>query len=282
VARPVRGEAERLNTRVGFIGLGDMGGALARRIAAAGFPLTIWARRAETIESFADTPACVAASPAAVAERSDIVGLCVFDDTGIDDVMDGDDGVLAGARPGTVIAIHSTVHPDTCGRWADVASARDVTVIDAPVSGGRAVAEQGALLVMTGGDGAAAERARPVFETFGSLVLHMGPIGAAQRTKLVNNTLLTANMALAGDAIDLGEALGIDPASLARALQHGSARSFGLDVLVRMRGRPEPPAAGMALLRKDVELLTGAARQAGADAGALVELADRFLEGGRK
>ena len=283
MAPAVHGQAERLSPAidVGFIGLGNLGAPVARRIAAAGYPLAVWARRAETLATVADLPVRVASSARDLAATSDVVGICVRTDHDVCTVMDGADGVLAGARPGTIVAIHSTVDPETCRRLAEQAAARDVTVIDAPLSGGHPAAEQGDLLVMSGGDAAAAERCRPLFETFGSLVLHMGPIGTAQRAKLVNNVLLTANIALAGEAIDLGRALDIDPDMLARALQHGTGRSYGLGLFVRAREDGGMAAAGWGLLRKDVDLLVDAASRAGADSHTLVEPAERFLDQSR-
>jgi 3-hydroxyisobutyrate dehydrogenase len=280
VAPALRGQAERLSSAIdiGFIGLGNLGAPVARRIAAAGYRLTIWARRPETLTTFGETTVRVATSARDLAASSDVVGLCVRTDQDVRTVMDGAEGVLAGARPGTVVAIHSTVDPETCRRLAEDAATRDVTVLDAPLSGGHPAAENGDLLVMTGGDPVAAERCRPLFETFGSLVVHMGPIGTAQRAKLVNNALLTANISLAADALELGRALDIDPDMLARALQHGTGRSFGLSVLTRVRDEGELTAAGWGLLRKDVDLLIDAAGRAGADPRTLVEPAERFLD----
>ncbi|HKA05463.1 MAG TPA: NAD(P)-dependent oxidoreductase [Acidimicrobiales bacterium] len=260
------------------MGLGNLGAPVARRIAAAGYPLTLWARRPESLTPLADVTRRVAASRRDLAASVDLVGVCVRTDQDVCTVMTGDDGVLAGARPGTVVAIHSTVHPETCRRLAEEAGAGGVTVIDAPLSGGHPAAENGDLLVMTGGDEAAAKRCRPVFETFGSLVLHMGPIGTAQRAKLVNNTLLTANIGLAAEAVELGRALDIDPDMLVRALQHGTGRSFGLGLLARVRAEGGFAAAGWGLLRKDVDLLVDAAARADADGRALVEPAERFLD----
>jgi len=279
VAPAVHGQAERLTPAidVGFIGLGNLGAPVARRIAGAGYRLTVWARRAETLATVSDLAVRVASSPRDVAASSDVVGICVRTDGDVCTVMEGGDGVLAGARPGTIVALHSTIDPETCRRLAEQAAVHDVTVIDAPLSGGHPAAEQGDLLVMTGGDPAAAERCRPLFETFGSLVLHMGPVGTAQRAKLVNNVLLTANIGLAADAIGLGQALDIDPDMLARALQHGTGRSYGLGLLVRTREDGAMAAAGWGLLRKDVDLLVDAASRAGADGHTLVEPAERFL-----
>ena len=149
--------------RVGFIGLGSQGGPMARRIVEAGFPLALWARRPETLFPFADSAATVATSPTALAETSDIVCICVTGDSDVDQVVLGDDGVLAGLAEGGTLAIHSTVHPRTCVRLSEVASAKGVAVIDAPVSGGGPAAAQGSLLVMAGGDAGAARAGAPSF-----------------------------------------------------------------------------------------------------------------------
>ena len=152
--------------RVGFIGLGSQGAPMARRIVEAGHPLTIWARRPETVESFADTAATVARTPAELAANSDVVCLCVVSDADVESVITRDDGVLAGLAAGGVIAIHATVHPDTCRRVAAHAVEVGVDVVDAPVSGGGMAAAEGKLLVMVGGDDAVVARVRPVFATY--------------------------------------------------------------------------------------------------------------------
>jgi len=145
--------------RVGFVGLGDQGGPMARRIADAGFSTTVWARRPATLHPFASTPATIAASPADLGRTSDLVGVCVVNDDDVRAVLLGPDGVLAGMGPGSIIAIHSTVHPQTCREVADAARATGVSVIDAPVSGGGQVAAAGQLLVLVGGEEADVERA---------------------------------------------------------------------------------------------------------------------------
>ena len=121
---------------VGFIGLGSQGGPMAGRIIEAGFPTTLWARRPGSLEPFADTAAKVAGSPAELAAASDLVCLCVVGDADVEEVTAGENGVLAGLKPGGVIAVHSTVHPKTCHALAKKAGAQGVSVIDAPVSGG--------------------------------------------------------------------------------------------------------------------------------------------------
>ena len=217
--------------RAGFIGLGSQGAPMALRIAEAGVPLTIWARRPETLEPFAGTDANVVATPADVAANSDLVGICVMADADVDDVVLRDDGVLAGMAPGGIIAIHSTVHPDTCRRIADRAADRDVCVLDAPVSGGQPAAAAGTLLVMVGGDADVVERARPVFATYGDPILHLGPIGSGQLAKLLNNFLFTAQLGVAVEAFAFAKRLDVDLDALARVLSTGSGGSFGINVI---------------------------------------------------
>jgi 3-hydroxyisobutyrate dehydrogenase-like beta-hydroxyacid dehydrogenase len=261
--------------RVGFIGLGSQGGPMARRIVDAGHPTTLWARRPETLADFADTPARIAASPADLAAHSDLVCVCVVDDAGVEDVVAG---VLGGATAGSVIAIHSTVHPDTCRRVAAKAAAQGVEVIDAPVTGGGPAAAQGRLLVMVGGDPATVERCRPVFAAHADRVVHLGDLGSGQVTKLLNNALFTANLGTAAGALALGRALGVDPLRLAEVMSGGSGASFALERVGAAGGTLERIArhAGP-LLTKDVRLLAGLASDAGAPTGIVGQAAGTAL-----
>ncbi|GAA5056859.1 NAD(P)-dependent oxidoreductase [Thermocatellispora tengchongensis] len=262
--------------RVGFIGLGSQGGPMARRIAESGFPTTLWARRPAAVEPFADTPAAVAASPAELGAACDLVCVCVVDDAGVEEVVGG---VLPEMAEGGIIAVHSTVHPDTCRRLAERAAARGVDLVDAPVSGGGEAALRGRLLVMAGGDARAVEACRPVFETYGSPVLHLGGVGAGQLAKILNNFLLTANLAAADGAYTLGRALGVDPAQFAEVVAHGSGASFAAARLLPRSGFDLGAMAQHAgpLLRKDVRLLADLADAAGAKAVAAIDAADAAL-----
>ena len=129
--------------RVGFIGLGSQGAPMARRIVDGGYDLTLWARRPATLEPFADTAAKTADSPAELAAASDLVCICVVGDDDVREVLAGDTGVLAGLKSGGIVAIHSTVHPDTCRELAESAAKQGVSMIDAPVSGGGPAADDG-------------------------------------------------------------------------------------------------------------------------------------------
>ena len=195
--------------RVGFIGLGSQGGPMARRIVEGGYerrcgpagtpasnrmptrrprpPVRLPSWRPPVIWS-----AC-ASSATTTSERCSTAT----------------SGVLAGLASGGIVAIHSTVHPDTCKEIAESAAAQGVSVIDAPVSGGGPAVEEGKLLVMAGGDEDVVDRCRPVFATYADPIVHLGPLGSGQVTKILNNLLFTANLGSALSTLDLGESLGI-------------------------------------------------------------------------
>lgn len=263
---------------IGFIGLGSQGGPMARRIVDAGYPMTLWARRPASLQPFADTSAEVAESPAELAAASDLVCLCVVGDADVEQLTDGEHGLLAGLKPGSVIAVHSTVHPNTCRELADKAAAQGVSVIDAPVSGGGPAAAEGRLLVMAGGDPAVVQRCRPVFETYANPVVHLGDVGSGQVTKLLNNLLFTANLGTAATALALGEALGVARDRLAEVVSRGSANSFALNSIQGSGGTLDR-LAGLAgsLLQKDVRLVADLAGRAAAEPGAVLDAADAAL-----
>ncbi|GGM98240.1 NAD(P)-dependent oxidoreductase [Streptomyces fuscichromogenes] len=264
--------------RVGFIGLGSQGGPMARRIAEAGIPTTLWARRPEALAEFRDTDAALAASPAELAAAGDLVCVCVLDDAAVEQVVTGPGGVLWHLAEGSVIAVHSTVRPDTVERLADRAAERGIAVLDAPVSGGGPAAEQGRLLVMLGGDTDAVQRCRHVFVTYGDPVVHLGPVGAGQRAKLVNNLLLAANMGVAESAFALARELGVDPAQLSVVLAHGTGRSFGAGMVrePEFTLRTAGDRAG-ALLQKDVRLIAEVAKGTASHPGIVLDAADAAL-----
>jgi len=263
--------------KVGFIGLGSQGGPMARRIIEGGYPTTLWARRPATLELFADTPATLAESPAELAATSDLVCLCVVGDADIDEITGGEHGLLAAMKPGSVIAVHSTVHPNTCRELAEKAGALGVSVIDAPVSGGGPAAAEGRLLVMAGGDASVVERCRPVFETYADPVVHLGELGSGQTTKLLNNLLFTANLGAAATALSLASALGVDPDRLSEVVSQSSGNSFALNALGGIGGLERLAGVAGKLLQKDVRLVVDLADQAAAHAGAVLHAADATL-----
>ncbi len=264
--------------RVGFIGLGSQGGPMARRIVEDGVPTVLWARRQEALDAYADTAAEYASSPADLAARVDIACVCAVDDTGVESLVGAPGGLLSAMAPGGVVVVHSTVHPDTVRRLAEQAEAKGIALLDAPVSGGGPAAEARRLLVMVGGDAEVLERVRPVFETFADPVVHLGPVGAGQRAKLINNLMLTANLGVLESAYALARSLQVDPEQLSTVLSHGSGNSFAVNVL---RG-PDfvlGPMGAMAgpLLQKDARLVIDLATAEGAEPGTVLVAADAAL-----
>ncbi len=237
--------------KYGFIGLGDQGGPMAMRMIEAGLPTVLWARRSESLQPYENTPAETARDIPDLARQVRYVGVCVVDDQGVRQVCDQ---LMAHLQPGSCIAIHSTVHPDRCRELAEQGRAAGVSVIDAPVSGGGAAAAAGKLTVMVGGEGPAVDIARPVLETFASLVVHLGTVGAGQNAKLINNAMLTANLAIAHHGLSAAGDLGIDREAFIEIVKVSSGHSFGFNVAARME-TPRSFSHGAPLLRKDVRLL---------------------------
>lgn len=261
------------STRCGFIGLGSQGAPIARRMIDAGFSTILWARRAETLAPYRETPATFACTIEEVGAGADHVGICVVND---DDVREVCGRLIPAMQRGGIIAIHSTIHPDTCREVARQAKEHGISVIDAPVSGGSPAAEAGVLTLMLGGDEQVIAGAMPVFQSFGKLIVRVGDVGAGQHVKLINNSLLIANLGLAYVAIEAGKLLEIDKAALVELLLASSGRSFALEVLCRM----EDPAGfrhGGALLRKDLRLLSELLGERHHAAVQLSHAADPFL-----
>ena len=233
-----------------------MGGAIATRIIHAGWNTILWARRSSALDEFRGPNVEVAETPAELAATADVIGICVWSDDDVREVVAGERGVIAGCRPGTVIAIHSTVLPSTVRELAALAAKTGVRVVDAPVSGGRKVALAGFLTLAVGGDAGALAYCRPVFDAFAGEVVCLGDVGAGQVAKLLNNTLFAANLAVADDAITLGEAMGVDAGALAQFLAAGSGRSYGLDIAQTTRASEVTRQAALPALQKDVDRLT--------------------------
>ena len=199
-------------------------------------------------------------------------------DTDVEDVLVRDDGVLAGMAPGGVVAIHSTIHPDTCRRLAAIAADRGVAIVDAPVSGGGMAAAERTLLVMVGGADADVERCRPVFETFGDPVIHLGPLGSGQMAKLMNNFVFTAQVGMALETYAFADRLGMDRAAIAQVLAHGSGASRAAAIVAGSGFATRGLSGAAPLLRKDVGIMLDVAAALGAsEPAALTEIARRTL-----
>jgi 3-hydroxyisobutyrate dehydrogenase-like beta-hydroxyacid dehydrogenase len=263
---------------VGFIGLGELGACIAQRLVDAGFPTVLWARRPESLLPFEGSGATVVDGPAAMAAACDVVCVCVLDDAGVEDVVAGPGGLLEGARPGSAIAVLSTVRPDTCVRLAGEADRRGVMLVDAPVSGSWEEAVTGTLVAMVGGDEAAVAACRPVLSAFTDSIQHLGPVGDGERAKLVNNATLLAQVGVVLDAVATGEGIGVDPDHLLEVMAQGTGRSYAVEVVIAMRELGPEPNSATWLLRKDLDLLLETARRAGVPEGPLARVAGETLD----
>lgn len=264
-------------SKIGFIGFGSQGGPMAHRIADAGMDLVVWARRPEVLAPYQAKGAIAAESVIALARQCSHVGVCVVNDSDVEDICQD---LIPFMAPGGVIAIHSTVLPETCVKLAAQCAAKGLGLVDAPVSGGQPAAEAGMLTVMCGASPGHFAAARPVFETFGKLIVLLGEPGAGQRAKIINNSLMAANMGLAQAALAAGDALGCDRKALAELINASSGRSFGFEVFARLPS-PAAFAHGAVMLAKDVGLL-GAVLPDNSAAAMLRTTAEPFLAAANK
>ncbi|MBW3659286.1 MAG: NAD(P)-dependent oxidoreductase [Actinobacteria bacterium] len=214
--------APRAVETVGLIGAGRMGGQVGRHLRARDWPVVVLEPDDANRRVMTDLGAEVADDPADLAGRSDLVLVAVVDDAQTIDVLRGDRGVLAGARPGAVVAICASVRPDTCATLAAEGRDHDVHVLDLAMVGGERGAEAGMLTLFCGGEEAALGVCRGALAAFATNVSHLGPAGTGQIGKMVNNILLWAAIRADVEALRLGRALGADPARLRAAAAIGS------------------------------------------------------------
>ena len=209
--------------RLGYIGLGNMGAPMAKRMTESPGGVTVYDIRAEAMTPLAEAGASLADSVADVA-AADIVHVTVLDDAQVRQVV----GELAAhAKPGTVVAIHSTISDTTAAELAEQLKQQEIHIVDAPVSGGAAAAEKGELATMVGADRDVYERIKPAFKQWASLVIHAGAPGAGTRMKLARNMLTFTSYVAACEAMRLAEAAGLDLQALGRVVRHTDALTSG-------------------------------------------------------
>ena len=250
---------------VGFIGFGLMGTPIALKLQAAGYPMRVWGRTSDKLRPALAEGAEEAASPKHLAEECDIVLLCVTDTNAVETVVFGENGIAEGGRSGTVLVDHSSIKPDaTRGFAARIEAACGMHWLDAPVSGGPAGVERGSLVVMAGGNESAFEKVREIVAAYAARFTLMGPSGAGQSTKLINQTLVAAHVAVVAEATQLAMDAGIDAKLIPRALAGGRADSVVLqDFMGRMIDRDFTPAATISIMLKDLEMVGELSRETG-------------------
>jgi 3-hydroxyisobutyrate dehydrogenase len=251
--------------RVAFLGLGTMGAAMAANLARAGFEVTGWNRTPGRAAELADLGVEMAASPADAVADSPIVVICVSDTPDVEAVLFGPDGVVAGARPGTLIIDCSTIAPS--GSWDFAARLKEhgLAMVDAPVSGGSEGAKNATLTIFVGGDAADVERALSVLSAMGRTITHVGPIGAGQAVKAVNQVILAGTYLGVAEGIVLAIKAGLDVTQVVDALGGGAAQSWVLaNRSGRMLDNDYPLGFKVVLHRKDLGIALDLAAQLGA------------------
>jgi 3-hydroxyisobutyrate dehydrogenase len=274
--------------KLGFIGIGIMGRQMVLRLLERGWRVTAWNLEPEALGTVTPSGAIAAASPKEVAEASDIVFACVLNTDAVRDVVFGANGVAAADVRGKLLVDFSTIDPAASREMAEkLHRERGMAWVDAPVSGGPLAARAGTLTVMAGGGGADVGRARPIVADLAANFTHMGPSGAGQTTKVLNQAIVGTGYVLMAEALILAEKAGIDAALLPQCLAGGHADSSLLRRLYPQMQRREfePPLAYARQLLKDMKFVKEFAHRLGLDlpvVEAAVERYGAYVEGGNE
>lgn len=251
-------------TTVGFIGLGVMGKPMAHNLREAGYDLVVHNRSKGPVEELESAGASAAKNPADAASRSDVVILMLPDSPQVEQIVYGDEGVLAGASEGLLLVDMSTIRPQTSVQVAEAAAERGVRVLDAPVSGGQAGAVDGSLSIMVGGSEEDFQAAKPLLDVLGDTVIRVGEAGSGQIVKAANQLLVGGTIQLVAEAIVLLEACGVDMEPAMRVLAGGLA---GNAIIERkgegMLAREFEPGFRIDLHHKDITITLATAREHG-------------------
>ena len=262
---------------VAFVGLGVMGFPMAGHLAAKGHLTTVYNRTPARAEAWcARFNGKRAATPAAAAAPSEIVAVCVGNDDDLRSVVLGSEGILAGLAPGGIVVDHTTASAEVARELAAAASAQGKHFVDAPVSGGQAGAENGTLTIMCGGEAEPFVRAEPVLRAYGRAVTHMGPSGAGQLTKMVNQVCIGGLLQALAEAITFTRCAGLDPEKVLATISKGAAQSWQMENRwpSMVEGRFDFGFA-VDLMRKDLGIVLDEARRNGA-ALPVTALVDQF------
>lgn len=249
---------------IGFIGLGIMGHAMAENLIRGGFDTIVWNRTPSRGDDLVALGATMASSPAAVAREADIVMVCVSDTPDVEAVVFGSEGVSEGISAGSLVIDHSTISPGATKEFAARITDMDALWLDAPVSGGSEGAVNGTLSIMIGGDASQIERSRRFLDTVGSTITHVGPQGAGQLVKAVNQILVVVNQLAVSEALLLAEAGDLDLDATLSAVAGGAAGSWMLSNRgPQMIERDWSPGFTIDLQQKDLRLVLEAADDLG-------------------
>jgi 3-hydroxyisobutyrate dehydrogenase len=249
--------------KLGYLGLGMMGFPMSRRLVEAGHAVMVWNRSKAKATALVELGAKPATSPREMADRCDIIFMCVTDAVAVEDVVFGAEGLASVEGRGKLVVDFSSIHPDAARTIATrLREKNGMAWIDAPVSGGSKGAEEGTLAVMAGGEAADVERARPYVLAMARRLTHMGPVGAGQTTKLCNQIIVGCAMTVLAEATRLAVNAGIDAGKLPEALAGGFADSIPLQLFVprMVQGIHSPPLGHIATMLKDLDTVVEVAR----------------------
>ena len=250
--------------KVAFIGMGTMGAPMALNLLKAGHDVTVYNRTREREEPVAAAGAHRAASPKEAATGAEIVITCVSDSPDVEAVMLGDDGVIHGAPSGAIAIDMSTISPSVTRCIAQALAEKDITMLDAPISGGSEGAQKGTLSIMVGGDADAVNQAMPVFEAMGKTITHVGAIGSGQVTKAINQVIIAGTYWGVAEGMALGLKAGLDMERVVQAVGGGAAGSWGLtNRSGNMINNDYPLGFRVRFHRKDLNIALEAARELG-------------------
>jgi len=256
---------DETNDRVGFVGLGTMGAAMAAQLARSGFSLTVWNRTPGRAGELRALGAVEAGTPRDVAAGSDIVVACVTDSPQVESMLFGPDGLAEGFAQGSLFIDCSTISPDRARHFATRLAAQGVAMLDAPVSGGSEGAKAATLTIFVGGTPSDFERARPVLGAMGRTVTHIGPIGSGQTTKAVNQVILCGTYLGVAEGVVLALKAGLDVTTVMNALNAGAAGSWVLqNRSAAMIDDLYPLGFRLRLHRKDLAIALDESRNLGA------------------
>jgi 3-hydroxyisobutyrate dehydrogenase len=251
--------------RVGFVGLGTMGAAMAANLRRAGFALTVWNRSPGRAGELLELGASEAPTPADTARAADVVVVCVSDTPDVEAVLFGADGIAAGMARGGLVIDCSTISPAATAAFATRLAEHGVGFVDAPVSGGSEGAKHATLTIFVGGEPADAERARPILAAMGKTITHFGPAGSGQAVKAINQVVLAGAYLGVAEGMVLALKAGLDPVAVAGALNGGAARSWVLENRSgRMIDNAYPLGFRTSLHLKDLSIALELARSLGA------------------
>ena len=256
---------DETNDRVGFVGLGTMGAAMAAQLARSGFSLTVWNRTPGRAGELRALGAVEAGTAGDVAAGSDIVVACVTDSPQVESMLFGPDGLAEGFAQGSLFIDCSTISPDRARHFATRLAAQGVAMLDAPVSGGSEGAKAATLTIFVGGTPSDFERARPVLGAMGRTVTHIGPIGSGQTTKAVNQVILCGTYLGVAEGVVLALKAGLDVTTVMNALNAGAAGSWVLqNRSAAMIDDLYPLGFRLRLHRKDLAIALDESRNLGA------------------